>query len=311
MFETQEINYILGASMEDSLAESKELLENTPFSCWIKNGDDYTPAISIKKINKLPSGIYKITYSDNTYVAKTLHLNSDELYTFSTDFTSRILEEIDSFWNKNDLYQKNNLVHKRGMLLVGAPGSGKTSLITLLIKQLKDKDGLVFLVNNYKDFAILNDCLSPVIRKVEPTRPIITVIEDIDKLIRENGDNDSELLNFLDGKSSIDHHIVIMTSNNTSELTEALLRPSRIDMHFEIPYPNADIRREYFINKGILKEDIDEFVSASDQMSFAQLKEIFIATQILDKPLKQVISRLKNPLSNKDYLTSTKKTLGY
>lgn len=310
MFDNQNLDLIVGQALEDANAENREMLENTPFSIWIVDGDQYTPAVSIRKLNKLPSGVYKVCYQDDSYHVNKIQLNTDEIYTFTKSFTSRILEEIDSFWGKADLYKQNNLIHKRGMLLVGGPGMGKTSLITLLINQLKEKDGIVFLVNNYKDFTILNDCLNPVIRKIEPNRPIITVIEDIDKLIEENGENDSELLNFLDGKNSIDHHIVIMTSNNTSELSEALLRPSRVDMHFEIPAPDDDIRKEYFQRKGIDPNNVDAFVKATNSMSFAQLKEVFIGTQILGKPLKQVVSRLRNPLSSKDYLTTTK-TLGY
>ena len=310
MLDNQNLDLIVGRALEDANLENKEMLENTPFSIWIVDGDQYTPAVSIRKVNKLPSGVFKICYQDDNYRVNKIQLNTDEIYTFTKSFTDKILNEIDSFWKKADLYKQNNLIHKRGILLVGAPGVGKTSLITLLINQLKEKDGIVFLVNNYKDFIVLTDCLNPIIRKIEPNRPIITVIEDIDKLIEENGDNDSELLNFLDGKNSIDHHIVIMTSNNTNELSEALLRPSRVDMHFEIPAPDDDIRKEYFEKKGINPTDINAFVKATNAMSFAQLKEVFIGTQILEKPLEQVVSRLINPLSSKDYLTSTK-TLGY
>ena len=310
MLDNQNLDLIVGRALEDANLENKEMLENTPFSIWIVDGDQYTPAVSIRKVNILPSGVFKVCYQDDNYRVNKIQLNTDEIYTFTKSFTDKILNEIDSFWKKADLYKQNNLIHKRGILLVGEPGMGKTSLITLLINQLKEKDGIVFLVNNYKDFIVLTDCLNPIIRKIEPNRPIITVIEDIDKLIEENGDNDSELLNFLDGKNSIDHHIVIMTSNNTNELSGALLRPSRVDMHFEIPAPDADIRKEYFEKKGINSDDINAFVKATDAMSFAQLKEVFIGTQILEKPLEQVVSRLINPLSSKDYLTSTK-TLGY
>lgn len=310
MLDNQNLDLIVGRALEDANLENKEMLENTPFSIWIVDGDQYTPAVSIRKVNKLPSGVFKVCYQDDNYRVNKIQLNTDEIYTFTKSFTDKILNEIDSFWKKADLYKQNNLIHKRGILLVGAPGVGKTSLITLLINQLKEKDGIVFLVNNYKDFIVLTDCLNPIIRKIEPNRPIITVIEDIDKLIEENGDNDSELLNFLDGKNSIDHHIVIMTSNNTNELSGALLRPSRVDMHFEIPVPDDDIRKEYFEKKGINSTDINAFVKATNAMSFAQLKEVFIGTQILEKPLEQVVSRLINPLSSKDYLTPTK-TLGY
>lgn len=304
--EEQDLNFIVGQALQDANDENKEYLENTPFSIWLVDGDEYTPAVSIKKTNKLPSGVFKVNYSDDNYRVNRVHLNSDEIYTFTKSFTSNILNEINSFWNKADIYKTNNLIHKRGMLLVGGPGTGKTSIITLLIEQLKDKNGIVFLVNNYKDFSILSDCLNPVIRKIEPNRPIITIIEDVDKLIEENNDNDSELLNFLDGKNSIDHHIVIMTSNNTSNLSEALLRPSRIDMYFEIPNPDDDIRKEYFTKKGISEDVLSLFVASTNGMSFAQLKEVFIGTQILGKPLQTVIKGLKNPLSNKNYLTLTK-----
>lgn len=310
MFDEQNFSFIVDQAMDNANDENRELLENTPFSTWLIDGDDFTPAVSIKKVNKLPNGIFKVDFKNNTYVLHKVHLNSDEIFTFKTNFTSRIIEEIDSFWNKEELYKANNLVHKRGMLLVGSPGGGKTSLITLLIDQLKDRNGIVFLVNNYKDFSLLNDSLGPIIRKIEPNRPIITVIEDVDKLIEENNTNDSELLDFLDGKGSIDHHVVLMTSNNTSVLSEALLRPSRVDMHFEIANPDDDIRKEYFIRKGVPSQDINEFVSQSKGMSFAQLKELFIGTQILGKELLQVVNQLRNPLSSKDYLT-TSNTLGY
>ena len=306
MINDTELSRIMGDALIDAQNETREMLTDTPFSTWLINGDTYTPAIGIENTNKLPKGIFKITYTDDEYHANKIQLNSDELYTFKENFTDRILEEVDSFWSKADLYKQHNLIHKRGILLSGGPGCGKSSLITLLANQLTEKDGIVFLVNNYKDFLIISDCLNPIIRKIEPDRPIITVIEDIDKLLDENGENDSELLNFLDGKNSINHHVVIMTSNNTCDLSEALLRPSRIDLHFEIPALTSDIRKEYFKRKGINKSDLESFTKASKGMSFAQLKEIFIGTQILGKSLEQVVQRLNNPLGSKDYLTSTK-----
>lgn len=310
MFNEQNIDFIVDQAFEDASMEHSDYLESTPFSIWIADGDKYSPAVSITKADKLPSGVYKVGYQNDNYVVTKITINGDEIFTFTTNFTSKILEELKSFWSKAELYKQNNIIHKRGMLLMGGPGCGKTSLVTLLIQQLQEQDGIVFLVNNYKDFTILNDCLNPVIRKIEPDRPIITIIEDVDKMLQENGENDAELLNFLDGKNSINHHVVIMTSNNTSGLSEALLRPSRIDMHFEITPPDENVRKEYFQKKGVEESKIDGFVAASKGLSFAELKEVFIGTQILGKPLKQVINRLKNPLSNKDYLT-TSKNLGY
>ena len=296
-------------SMIDNGGDVQAALDSIEYSTWIKDGDSYIPAVNTSTCNKIDSDVYRVNFADGSYRIDRIKLSTDEIYTFSNDTTKKIIDEIDLFWSKSDLYKKHNLVHKRGLLLMGPAGCGKTSLITLLIDRLKANDGIIFVVNNYKDFSVLNECLSPVIRKIEPERPIITIIEDVDKLIEENNENDAELLNFLDGKNSINHHIVIMTSNNTSHLSEAMLRPSRTDMHFVINKPNKDIRREYFAKKGIPKSELDGYVDNSNDMSFAEMKELFVGANILGKPFETVVKSIKTPRNNRDYLTNKK--IGY
>lgn len=275
------------------------------YATWLETGDAYTPSTALKPVEKLPSGAYKIVMTQDGYKATSIPINSDELYTFSDGYTSTILKEVNNFWKKQDLYLKYNIAPRRGLLLEGPPGSGKSSIITLLIAQLLKSDGLVFLVNTAQDFNILADAMKSIIRKIEPERPIITVIEDVDKLVETLG-TDALLLDFMDGKASIDRHLIILTSNNTTGLSPALLRPSRIDMRFEMPNPTESIRKEFFIKKGIDK--VDDYVKATEGMSFAELKEVFIGTQILNKPLRKVIDQIKNPLETKDYFNTTKKT---
>ena len=94
---------------------------------------------------------------------------------------------------------------------------------------------------------------------------------------------DAKLLDFLDGRASVDNCLSILTSNNTSELSEALLRPSRIDLVYEVPMPDERIRGEYFMKKGVKTEDLPKFVEETEGMSFAELKEIFIGTYVLGK----------------------------
>jgi hypothetical protein len=110
--EEQDLNFIVGQALQDANDENREFLENTPFSIWLVDGDEYTPAVSIKKADELPSGVFKVNYSDDNYRINKIDLNSDEIYTFTKSFTSNILDEIDSFWNKAGLYKTNNLIHK-------------------------------------------------------------------------------------------------------------------------------------------------------------------------------------------------------
>ena len=115
----------------------------------------------------------------------------------------------------------------------------------------------------------------------------------------------------MDGKQSINNHLVIFTSNNTSELSDALLRPSRIDLRYRLDNPNDNVRREYFQYKGISDDKIDEYVQLTKNLSIADLKEVFIATIILNKSIDQVVKDIKNPLQKRDYLTQSLKITGF
>lgn len=293
----------------DIIVEDAESEQKQNFSMWIDYKNDYVPAVNLKTTEKIPSGVYKVTYSRDDYHIIPIEINTDELYRFSEDFTDTILKEVEKFWDRKDIYKKYNFTHKRGLLLVGAPGNGKTACINLLIKQLIQKDGLVFFLNSIKEFNMYVDVLKPVIRTIEPERPIITIIEDIDQMI-ENMNNDSEILDLLDGKNSINHHLVILTSNDTSTLSPALLRPSRIDMVFEIVPPGAEIRKEFFIKKGITEDRLQEYVDKTDGMSFAELKEVFTGTVVLDKSIDEVVSQIKHPMETKNYLDRPKNSMG-
>lgn len=290
-------------SIEELMYADTVTSENTKtYSMWLDENGEYEPAVNLRTCEHIPSGVYKVAWKQNNWRLVPVQVNTDELYQFSEDYTTKLIEEADIFWKKADIYKQYNLSHKRGLLLCGAPGCGKTAIITLLMKQLINQDGLIFVVNNTRDFGHLCDTINSVIRNIEKTRPIITIIEDVDQLISDYGGNDSELLDFLDGKNSVEHHLIILTSNDTTELSEALLRPSRIDMLIEIPNPSDNIRKEFFQKKGIEDSDLDKYVKATENMSFAQLKEVFIGAKILGKDLDKVVDQINTPFECKDYL---------
>lgn len=280
------------------------------YANWIVDGKEFYPASSMKITSKLPGGVYKIVETRDDFKVVPYNINTDDIYIFSEDFTSKILKEVQSFWDKKDIYKKYNLTHKRGILLCGNPGSGKTSIINLLIKQFIKNEGLVFMVSDTRDFHVLSNTIKPIIRKIEPDRPIITIIEDVNQMIDEFGGNDYHLLDFMDGKTSIDNHLIILTSNDTSNLSQALLRPSRIDLTYEILNPNEKVRKEYFEKKGVEKDKLDTFAKLTEGMSFAQLKEVFIGTMVQGKDIKKVIKRLLDPFKCKDYLNKSKPMKG-
>lgn len=276
------------------------------YSMWIFDGKEYTPSLKLKIKKTLPKGIYKIDYEEGKYYIGQIKNNTDEIYKLSNKIVNTILTEIDDFWNKKDLYEKHHILHKRGLLLEGPAGNSKTSTINLIIENILNNDGLIFIVRSLREFNLLCDFL-PIFRQIEPNRNVITIIEDIDQLIDMGGGFDVNILDFLDGKNSINHHLVIMTSNNTTRLSEALLRPSRIDVRFVLELPNKQTRYEYLEKKGINKDKLNEYAEKTDGMTFAQLKELFISTEILNKDIDTAVNKIMHPLETKDYLSNNLK----
>ena len=271
--------------------------ERSTFCNWVKNKSIYTPAAEVEITNKVEAGVYKV----NADLGLTKQsIVSDNLYKLPDSEIDLILNEVSKFWDRADKFKEKNLIHKRGILLEGPPGTGKSSLITLLIKDLVEKyKGVVLLINNINDFTKVYDFLKSTFRRIEPNRFVITIIEDINKL--STSSIEPELLDFLDGKASVNHHLVLATSNDTSELSDALLRVSRLDRKYYIGYPSETARKEFFIKKGVEPELLEEYVEKSKDLTISELKELYIGTYILGNSFEEVIDQILNPYEKKEY----------
>jgi ATP-dependent 26S proteasome regulatory subunit len=299
---------ILGEQMFFMMAESgppeAEIFPLEKDSLWIIDGDIIRPSVKVAIHHKLDPGIYSVDNSrDYGVYCKKVNISSDELFNFSESQIPALLAQISLFWDKTAAYKENKLIHKRGILLEGYPGSGKTSIISLLCNDIIKRGGIVFNITDANNLAIYTTFIKNSFRQIEPTTPIITIIEDIDKYA------DSEIiLDFLDGKSQIEHHLVIATTNNTQQIPDSFLRPSRIDLKIEVPLPNEKIRREYFENKKVPSELLEELVQKTQDCSLADLKEVYITIFVLDYPFEEAIKKVKTPQNKKDFTTKKLKT---
>lgn len=285
--------------MIDSQAPQEEPFEIDKATLWVVDFDGIIrPSTTLSLIEKLPSDIYKLGYSrEFGSYCKKVNIASDELFVFSDSIVPDILSEINLFLDKADIYKHEKLVHKRGILLYGHPGCGKTSIISLMCNEFFKKDGVAFIVSESRNLEEYISFMKNSFRKIQPETPVITIIEDIDSF-----DDMSLLLDFFEGKSQLDHHIIVATSNNTQNIPDTLLRPSRIDLRVEISLPSKKVRREYLENKNVKDpEVIDKIISVTDGYSFADLKEIYIAMFVLDYSLEMAIEKLGRPTSRKDY----------
>lgn len=270
-------------------------------SIWIKDKSIIKASTDITMMKTIEPGVYTVDFNrDIGYFCQKMDIKSDELFVFSDSITQKLIDEIQLFWDKADLYKHKSLIHKRGILLEGFPGTGKSSIISLLSAEIISRGGVVFKVINWKNLGDYIEFVTHSFRKIQPDTPIITIIEDLDQY----EDAEVELLDFLDGKSNIEHHVVIATTNNTESIPDTFLRPSRLDLKIEVPLPCDKTREEYFKFKELPSEDIPDLVKKSEGFSLADLKELYICVYLLDYTPEDAVQKIKAPREKRNYLTS-------
>lgn len=271
-------------------------------SVWLKDKDIIKPSTNISLLQKIEPGIYTVDFSrDHGIYCKKMDIKSDELFVFSDSISEKLLKEINTFWEKSERYKQNNLVHKRGILLEGFPGTGKSSIISILCKEIISKGGVVFKINGIRNLDTYFEFIRYGFRKIQPETPVVTILEDLDQY----EEVESELLDFLDGKTHLDHHVVIATTNNTELIPDTYLRPSRIDLKIEVPLPSEQTRREYFKFKNTPEDEIENLVKQSEDFSLADLKELYVCIYLLDYTVEEAVGKITAPKEKKNYLNSS------
>ncbi|OEL20944.1 AAA-ATPase ASD, mitochondrial [Dichanthelium oligosanthes] len=179
-----------------------------------------------------------------------------------------IIDDLDAFMKGKDYYAKVGKAWKRGYLLHGPRGTGKSTMIAAMAN---------FLEYDVYDLELTAVKNNTELRKlfVETTGKSIIVIEDIDRSVdltgerrdkkahkKSGGESDnmtllpkevekdddcpkltlSGLLNFIDGLWSAcgGERIIIFTTNNKDQLDPALIRPGRMDMQIEMSYCGSE-----------------------------------------------------------------------
>ena len=155
--------------------------------------------------------------------------------TYDQDIADRILNDAKSFIEKKDWYQDMGIPWRRGYLLYGPPGNGKTSLTFALASELKFDIYILSLAGT----TLNGDGLMNLLNQV-PTNAIV-LIEEIDEAFKNHkeaedvklvgGLTHTSLLNALDGVAAREGRIVVMTTNYKERISPALIRPGRADMH--------------------------------------------------------------------------------
>jgi hypothetical protein len=174
---------------------------------------------------------------------------------------------------------------KRGVLLHGAPGTGKTHTVRYLIGQLAGVT--VVILSGYALRWIGEACSA-----ARLLAPSVVVIEDVDLIAEERGPRMGQhpllfqLLNEMDGLGA-DVDVTFLLTTNRPDLLEAALaaRPGRVDHAAELPLPDADARQRLIeLYRGSLVLDLsdpDDVITRTDGVTAAFIKELLRRAAVL------------------------------
>ncbi len=279
------------ASEPEGEDKAKSPLESATHTQWALGGNGkYVPVGAT--VERLPAGIYETFANPGSWGLEKSTIASDGIYLLPDMATETVLKEVKKFWSSEAQYRKHNLLYKRGLLLWGPPGSGKTIAIKLLMNDLVKQDGIVILAQSV---PLLILCLKA-IRRIEPKRNLIVVLEDIDEIINYNGE--SSVLSLLDGENNVDNILHLATTNYPERLGARIInRPSRFDRRVHVGMPSKEARKAYLekaTNGGLSSDQLETWVTDTHNMSIAHLRELVAASFCLDQPYKEVIERLKD-----------------
>ncbi|KAF8169484.1 P-loop containing nucleoside triphosphate hydrolase protein [Mycena galopus ATCC 62051] len=180
-----------------------------------------------------------------------------------------VVQDAEEFLNSEDWYIGAGIPHRRGYLLHGPPGTGKTSTIYALAGALNLEIYSLSLASNNVDDNFLQAAASSV-----PKNGIF-LIEDIDCAFPSRADEEEELgmpdvmvrnnnvtvratrqgravtlsglLNVIDGVGSEEGQMFFATTNYIDRLDAALIRPGRIDRKIEYALSTTEQTRALFV----------------------------------------------------------------
>jgi len=196
----------------------------------------------------------------------------DSIY-LPKDIKRLIFDTVNSFFASKEHYKRHGRAHNLKILLYGASGTGKDSIARCIASEYNRN---IFYIKGGKGGRFIPNALES--NETEVVSPLF-IISDIDKypfLINDTNvdlDNDETgkedkmgykqafgaMINALDGITSGEDRIIIMTTNHIEKFSPVFLRPGRIDLLLEVPFVQPDVFRKYvydFYNGSILPSDI-------------------------------------------------------
>lgn len=259
-------------------------------SCWAQADNCFYGIASSHPT--IPPGIYRCEVRDMIgFVLVRQEIRTDNLIHLPDSETESILDDIAKFRQRADRFRALGFLHKRGVLLWGPAGSGKTSTVMQLCELIVGREDGVAVYAGHPE--VTARCLQ-LLRRIEPDRPVVVIYEDLDALVDSFGEN--EYLSLLDGESQVDNVVNVATTNYPERLDRRFVdRPGRFALIKYVGMPSHAARAAYVTSKlpDLDARTLAAYVHASDGLSIDHLREIIVLTQCDDVTLEAAEERMR------------------
>ncbi|XP_078124108.1 peroxisomal ATPase PEX1 isoform X2 [Sander vitreus] len=192
------------------------------------------------------------------------------------------------------LFSNLPIRHRSGILLYGAPGTGKT----LLARAVAKDSGMNFI--SIKGPELLSKYIGAseqgvrnVFQRAQAAKPCILFFDEFDSLAPRRGHDSTgvtdrvvnQLLTQLDGVEGLQGVYVLAASSRPDLIDPALLRPGRLDKSLYCPPPDLEARTEILkaLSTGAALAadvDLDQLAAATEQFTGADLKALLYNAQL-------------------------------
>lgn len=283
--------------------EEMDTIQESDFSFMADNTFyqyDYHPDVNEDKLEIKP-GVYSMQAAGGEIVHKPTSFNINKNILNDYVHTKVLSEKIDSFFNKIDIYEKYGVFPKRGILMYGPQGTGKSLTLSKVIQKYTEIDGTVVIYwptdkLRASDVKIYLKYLN----YTPECKRLIFIIEDIGGVsVDTEGSKlavEPSLLSILDNMESIFKvpTMILATTNFPENLLQNIAnRPKRFDYLHKVDNPGDEFRAKFleFFSQGLATEaELQKIMHQKfSGFSVAHIEEVVIRHALEDTTLDQAM----------------------
>ena len=297
-----------------------ERIEQSDFATITPKGNfvqlEYIEEDEVVENYKVKPGVFTLAVENGKLKLQSTSFTADKILQ-TNKYVSDITGQINKFFSKKDAYKKYGFeVPRRGWLLWGLPGTGKSSCIKEIVETYKNATDTAIIL--WPSDRIDAGEVKNFIKRFEyiGVEKIILIIEDlggveVDQVRIKSMSSLLSLLDNVEKTFSISTAIIATTNFPENFLGNITNRPQRFDTKIEIKAPTGDERAEFlkFFSNDTAPEDV--LTELKDKkyakLTPAHIKEILMRAELNDITMLDSLKEIQKEIETYEKMFQTDK----